>query len=319
MYPSYDMILLRQKFIQEIESKERTVTEVAKLLSVSRRMVHKWIARYRYEGLDGLVPRKSGPKTGEAKNRTSEDTENLVEEIAKRFPFDGPVALQEKLEEDYGISLHQATIYRILKRRKVRYFLGYHHLKKKKKSYVLEIPGQEIQMDVCFPFGYQRDLAIYSLIDDCSRYVFSRAYFFHTQESTMDFMRQAVHALPFLVMAVRTDQGREFGKIFTEFLEKHNMEHRKNPPYTPEHNGKIERYHRTFKEKEACHWYFDSSLQELNYRLFLWTSYYNLKRKHTGLGMNKRTPFQKIYETMIQSSLQAQHRSGNWTLQQNIY
>lgn len=317
MYPAHHMVLLRHKLIQDILIKKKNVTEVAEILSVSRQSVHKWIAKYNYEGLDGLVPKKSGPKSGETHNRTSEEIEQTVEDIAKLHPFDGPIMLKDTLEHEHSIILDQTTIYRILKRRKVRYGLGYHHLKKKKIAYVLGFPGQEVQLDVCFPYGYNRRLVVYSLIDDCSRYIFSRAYTSHTQATSIEFVQQAIRSLPFLIQAVRTDCGREFSAAFTAFLNQNEIDHRKNPPYTPQHNGKIERYHRTFKEREAWFWHFDYSLSTINYRLFLWTSFYNHKRPHTGLGMNRRTPIQKLYQTINQSWLQADLTSVNLMLQQN--
>ena len=84
----------------------------------------------------------------------------------------------------------------------------------------------------------------------------------------------------------------------------------------PQHNGKIERYHRTFKENEAYDWPFHAQINELNYRLSLWLSHYNFHKRHTGLGMNKMTPAQKIIYAFTHESF-LPHENVNLMLQQN--
>ncbi len=124
--------------------------------------------------------------------------------------------------------------------------------------------------------------------------------------------------MPFTIKAIRTDGGSEFGRKFTEYLESLGIEHRKNAPYTPQHNGKIERYHRTFKEKEAFFWSFYASVDELNYRLSLWLHHYNFQMRHGGLGMNRLTPAQKVLHASFQKSLQPHLKNVTGTLQLNI-
>lgn len=310
MYISYETLHMRERTLQKVMNKEIKVNDAAFLLGVSRRSVSKWLWRYKLEGIDGIAPEKPGPKSGETHNRTPQVIEEEVVKIAQEHPFKGPDWISDQL----SVRLNQATVYRILKRKGLRYGPGYQHKRRKKKSYCLDIPGREVQVDVCFPFGYQRDLAVYDAIDDCSRFVGAKVMNHPTQESTIEFLKELISRSPFKISAVRTDQGREFAKAVTEFLASQGIEHRKNPPYTPEHNGKIERYHRTFKEEEANEWPFHASLDELNYRLQLWLKEYNFRKKHTGLGMKKLTPAQKIAYSYICNSFN--DPNGNGSLQQ---
>ena len=90
MYPSYDMILHRERLLKEIQAKKRKVKEVAEILDVKRETVSRWLAKYRFEGLDGICPKKPGPKTGSrAVNRTSESLEDLVCLYGKQHPYKG--------------------------------------------------------------------------------------------------------------------------------------------------------------------------------------------------------------------------------------
>jgi transposase-like protein len=95
---------------------------------------------------------------------------------------------------------------------------------------------------------------VYDAIDYCGRFLLTTVMSAHTQQATIAFLQKMIKRVPFHIEAVRTDQEREVGKEVTAFLVKHEIEQRRNPPYTPQHNGKVERYHRTFKEEEACYW-----------------------------------------------------------------
>lgn len=319
MYPCYEMLLFREKLIKEIQAKKRTGKEVAELLDVKRETVSRWLAKYRLEGLDGICPRKPGPKVGSrAVNRISVGIEDVVCLYGKQNPFKGPQAIADLLEEHEDIHLHKTTVWRILKRKKGRYGLEYKRLKRKRLAYSLGEPGQEVQMDVHFPFGRARAARVFDAIDDCSRLVYGKVYDGHSQKESIAFVNELILAMPFTIQAIRTDCGSEFSKGFTEHLQKLGIEHRKNPPYTPQHNGKIERYHRTFKENEGCFWPFESSLDDLNYRLSLWLQHYNFQKKHSGLHMHRLTPAQKVLHASFYKSMQAHLQSVTGTLQLNI-
>jgi len=318
MYPNYDMLLHREKLIKDIESRKRKVKDVAEILNVERETVSRWRAKYRFEGLDGLCPKKPGPKKGSnAVNRTSEEKERLVCIYGKQHPFEGPQSIADLIEEQENIKFHKTTIWRILKRKNIRYGWNYHKLKKKKQLYCLNEAGEELQMDVCLPFGRARKERVFDAIDDCSRLVYAKVMIDHTQESAIKFVDELILAMPFTIKAVRTDCGTEFGKKLTEHLKNLGIKHRKNAPYTPQHNGKIERYHRTFKEKEACFWHFNATIDELNYRLKLWCNHYNFKMKHGGLDMNRLTPAQKVLYSSFLKPMQPHLKNVTGTLQLN--
>ena len=318
MYPSYDMILHRQKLLEDVLHKKRKVKEVAEILNVKRETVSRWLAKYRFEGLDGICPKKPGPKAGSlAVNRTSEELEDLICVYGKQNVFKGPQAIADMLWDNEKISVHKTTVWRVLKRKGIRYGLHYKKLKKKKQMYCLNEPGEELQLDVHFPFGYAREERVFDAIDDCSRFVFGKVMSELSQDAAIAFVNELILAMPFTIKAIRTDCGREFGKRFTNHLKKLGIKHRKNAPYTPQHNGKIERYHRTFKEHEACFWPFEASVDELNYRLALWLQNYNFKRRHSGLHMNRLTPVQKILYASFYKPFQPHLKNVTGTLQLN--
>lgn len=306
------MTQLKIKLVKEVVEKKRKIKEVAELLEVDRKTVRRWKAIFIHEGEVGLLPKKPGPKGGTAWNKTEDELEELICEVARNHPFKGP----EWIHDQLSISIDQSTVYRILKRKGIRYYYDYKHKRRKKKAYCLSWPGEELQLDTCYPFGYSRKAIVYDIIDDCSRWAFARVMERKTEEATIEFLKELINKAPFTIKAIRTDQGTEFSKKVTKFLKDKGIEHKKNPPYTPQHNGKIERYHRTFKEEEASFWHFNAPLPELNYKLQLWLNFYNNYKKHTGLGMNKITPVQKIAYTLINDSF-VQSENGTLILQEN--
>lgn len=317
MYPTEQLLLMKEKLLKKVLKKEMKIAEVAEILGVTRQSVSKWLAKYRYGGITELVPKKSGPKSGTCWNRTSEEVENRVMEIAREYIFKGPDWISDELFEE-GININQSTIYRILKRKKVRYYTDYKHKRRKKKAYCLDSPGREIQIDCCFPWGYQRKAVVFDAIDDCSRWVFGRVYKNHVAETTIEFLQELIAAAPFEIKAIRTDQGSEFvNRKVRDFLLVRGIQHKVNPPYTPQHNGKIERFHQTFKNDAVLHdWYFEDDLETLNFKFKLYLDFYNNFRRHSGLGMNKLTPTQKIAYAIIHNSFS---QNVNLIPQQNNY
>jgi transposase InsO family protein len=286
---------LKEKMLVEILSKKRKIGEVVDILGVSRQSVSKWLAQYRLLWMGWIIPKKPWPKKNSfVYNKASSHLESLVIEIARRDVFIWPIGIRDILLIETGEILNQSTIYRILKRTQTRYFNGYHGSRKKRKLYVKDIPGRELQVDASFPWGYQKKVVIFTAIDDASRTVYSSIFENHNEVSTMTFLSELISKVPFPIRAIRTDQGREYSRKVQEFLQKNHIEHNKNPAYTPQHNGKVERYHRTMKESCCIFWKWDDDIETYRYSLKLWTDYYNWIKKHYWLWMNGATPKEKL-------------------------
>ena len=288
------MLELKWQLLQDIIDKKRKVKEVCEILNVSRQSISKWKHKYTNDWINGLLWSKPWPKSWETHNKTEEWLESEVIRLAKENPFEWPVWISDEIWDIYEVKIDQSTVYRILKRTNTRYYYWYHWSKKKRNLYVKDIPWRELQLDVSFPYWYQRKLAVYTAIDDASRFVISKIYTNHTEVSTLDFVKEVITRSKYIVRAFRTDQWREFSRKVTEYLNNLWIDHNKNPAYTPQHNWKVERYHRTMKENCCAYWKFKAPIEELNYNLKLWTDYYNSKKRHYGLWMNWLSPERKL-------------------------
>jgi len=292
-------MLLQESKIKGILNKEKTVVSVASELGVSRQTIHKWVSRYIRFGSEGFVVRRK-KRTQKAHNRTSMELELLVVQLALKYWKDGVETLSDRLEEENNITLHSTTIYRILKRNNMRYTENYTTTKKrwKKQLFSHQTPGKELQMDTKYPYGYKQGKVIYTIIDDASRWVFAWSYHTANTENTLDFLQKVIKRFPNTIQKIRTDQGREFIALkVKDFLKNHNIIHRANTPYCPEENGKIERFHRTLNEKAITRGFSPrDNLETMQYKLNLFLHYYNYRKKHRGLGMEGKTPMQKLAE-----------------------
>jgi putative transposase len=128
--------------------------------------------------------------------------------------------------------------------------------------------------------------------------VLARSYDVANGENTLDFLEKVRDRAPFAIQQIRTDQGTEFTARSVEaYLARHGIIHRRNTPYCPEEDGKIERFHRTLNEK-ALRFGFrpGDSLDAMQYKLTLFLHYYNFQKRHRGLGMEGLTPVGKLQE-----------------------
>lgn len=292
-------MLLQEEKLKGIMAKQKTVKSVAEELSVSRQTIHKWLARYRRFGKAGLVTRRKRHHAP-AHNRTPQVIEQLVINTAREYYHDGVETLHDRIEYTHNLSLHPTTIYRILKRTNTRYTEDYTHTKRqwKKQLYAHQTPGQELQMDTKYPYGYKQGKVIYTIIDDATRWVFVWSYETANAVNTVDFLEKVLKRAPFTIQKIRTDQGKEFvANIVKAFMKQQAIEYRNNTPYCPEENGKIERFHRTLNEKGLRYGLSASeSLETMQYRLNLFLHYYNYQKKHRGLGMDGKTPVERLAE-----------------------
>ena len=219
----------------------------ARLLTMHPKALSRLKKRYLEFGESVLIGRKPGPRHGTADNKTPEWIEQLVERIASAELNLGPVGLADKLKDDHGIVMNQTTVWRILKRRNVRYTTEYKRWKKEPQLYCLEEPGYELQMDACYPYGRSRKIVSFDAIDNCSRFVLGRAYpGEETAERVCEFVDELVNRMPFRIQRLRVDN--RYGKKLRAYCETLGIEVITNDPYSPEQNDKIEHFHKHSNE-----------------------------------------------------------------------
>ena len=129
-------------------------------------------------------------------------------------------------------------------------------------------PGQRVQIgvkfvpDICIVGDAKaegRKFYQYTAIDEYSRFRYIEAFEEHSSYSSAVFLEHMLKAFKFHVEYVQTDNGQEFTKrlgtsqkpistLFEASLRQYGIRHKLIKPYTPRHNGKVERSHRKDNE-----------------------------------------------------------------------
>ena len=150
-----ELIAMKKQLLDRLIAHQLNRSQVANLMKMHPNAVSRLKKKYIDLGLDALIPKKPGPKNGDhIYNKTPAWVEDIIVNLAKNRIDLSPILLSEELFDQYGLNINQTTVWRILKRRKIRYTTEYKRwVKEKPKLYCLNTPGLELQLDASFPFG----------------------------------------------------------------------------------------------------------------------------------------------------------------------
>lgn len=186
----------------------------------------------------------------------------LIRDMRRRNPELGMCELWYRLRKR-GYTRHPESLYRVMRRE------GMFPAEKPRKKYVpkpyeqMTRPGERVQIDVkvvpkSCRVGDCPKLYQYTAIDEYSRLRYPGAYEEQSTFSSADFLRRAIAFFKrrgVTVECVQTDNGFEFTNrfsqskrdsctLFERTAQELGVRHKLIRPYTPRHNGKVERSHR---------------------------------------------------------------------------
>ena len=253
-------MLFRQALIKY--SQKYGVTKAAIRYKTNRQYIYRWLKRY--DGtIQSLADKSHRPH--HHPNQHTEDEIKLIKNMRRRNPNVGLVVFWVKLRQR-GYTRSITGLYRFLKK------TGVMAVKLKNPKYIpkeyeqMRFPGQRVQIDVkvvpasCIVGDAKGEKFYqYTAIDEYSRFRYIAAFKEHSSHSSEQFLNQLVKAFKFPILCVQTDNGQEFTKrlgtsqkptetLFEKRLKELNIKHKLIKPYTPRHNGKVERSHRKDNE-----------------------------------------------------------------------
>lgn len=283
------------------------VVEVAAAVGVHRTTVHRWVARYLSEQIAGLADRSHRPVS--CPHQAVEAVEVAVVEMRREHPRWGSRRIRLELLrkplpwQGEGIAVpSERTIDRILLRRGL---LRQRSRKRPRESFKrfqrpgpmqlwgIDIVGGVRLVDTAT--GEVREAKIVTGIDDHSRFcVMARVVERATARAVCLAFAQALarYGVPEEVL---TDNGKQFtdrfsrygpqrGEVlFDKICRKNGIGHRLTQPSSPNQNGKVERFHGTFRPDflDDCEPF--TSLQAAQAAVDAWVGEYNTDRPHQGL------------------------------------
>ena len=238
------------------------VTKAAIRYKTNRQYVYRW--RNRYDGTLQSLADKSHRPHHHPNEHTPEELK-LIADMRKRNANSGLVVFWVKLRQR-GYTRSITGLYRLLCRQ------GQMAVKPPNPKYIpkpyeqMQYPGQRVQIDVKFVpeaciVGEAKGQKFYqyTAIDEYSRFRYLEAFEEHSSYSSAQFLKHLIEKFPFKIECVQTDNGMEFTKqlgnsqkptptLFERTLEQCGIRHKLIAPYTPRHNGKVERSHRKDNE-----------------------------------------------------------------------
>ncbi len=248
------------------------VKRASRKYNKSRSYIYFW--RKRWDGsVESLACRSRRPRSHP--NQHTEAEVKLILDMRRRNPKLGMIELWYRLRQR-GYTRRPESLYRVMRK------LGMFPQKKEEKAYTakpyqqMTYPGQRVQVDVkvvprrCITDPELR-LFQYTAIDEFTRLRFLAAYPEQSTYSSTDFLKKLVKwyaGKGIQVECVQTDNGFEFTNRFSNskrdiptLFEKTAAElgirHKLIRPYTPRHNGKVERSHREDQKRfYSCHAFF---------------------------------------------------------------
>lgn len=241
-------------------AKKYGVTKAAIKYRTNRQYIYRWLRRY--DGTIESLRIKSRRPHHHPRQHTQQELK-LIYDMRKRNNHLGLVVFWVKLKQR-GYSRSITSLYRILRKNNIM------AIKPKNPKYIPKkyeqaiYPGQKVQIDVkhvptsCIVGDAKgQKFYQYTAIDEYSRFRYVEAFKEASTYTSTVFLKNMLASFDFPVKRVQTDNGFEFtnrfGKndrltMFEKTLAQYGIEHQLIKPFTPRHNGKVERSHRKDNE-----------------------------------------------------------------------
>jgi len=283
----------RYKAVLAVIANGRTVGEVASEWGVCRQTMHRWLARYESEGLEGLGNRSCRPV--HCPHQTPPEVEAVLLEMRRAHAYWGARRIAFELARK-GVepAPSESAVYRCLVRAAVIDPISRRRRRETWKRWERGSAMELWQLDVVHGFLLADGTHAKALtgVDDHSRYCVSAKLMARERtQAVCDGFSSALRAYG-VPAQVLTDNGKVFtGRfaqppvevLFDRICRENGVDHILTQPRSPTTTGKIERFHRTLRIEFDTRQVF-SNLKTAQEALDEWVTYYNTQRPHQALG-----------------------------------
>jgi transposase InsO family protein len=311
----------RQLFINAWHEPGSNISRLCRRFNISRKTGHKWIDRFRQEGLPGLNDRSRARLT--QSHQTSEAVVEKILEIKSRHPYWGPVTIGSVLyrtDPNYDWPA-DSTIGAILKRHGL--------VKSRRKRHKVPPQTQPLAHAIApndvwsgdfkgqFVMGNGRTCYPLTMSDNCSRLLIScQGLYGPRLKPAMSVYKRAFqeYGLP---KRIRTDNGFPFAMVtlggltpLSVWLIKLGVLPERIDPGCPQQNGRHERMHRTLKAATAAPPRGNLSAQQRAFNDF--RREFNEQRPHQSLGkgvcpIDRHQPSHRSYPEKLEDIEYSEH------------
>jgi transposase InsO family protein len=235
------------------------VTEVAERFAVARQTVHRWVARYRDSGIEGLADRSHAPKSHPW--RISAEVEAVICDLRGSHRRWGPRRLVFELAKRGHPGLSRSTVYRVLVRHRLLDPVPHRRRRDQYRRWERSVAMELWQLDVTASLFLAdgRECKVITGIDDHSRFcVIATVVLRATARAVCLAFVTAMqeYGIPAEVLS---DNGKQFtgrfGRprpaevLFERICRENGITQRLTKPRSPTTTGKIERLHQTLQQE----------------------------------------------------------------------
>lgn len=281
----------KYEIIREVEQSALGISRTLKQIGIARSTFYNWYDRYLSGGLDALHDKKPCPTS--IWNKVPDDKRKQLIDLALDEPELSPRELALRFTEEQGYFLSESSAYRILKEQNLITSPVWIVIKAADK---FNQPTTAINQLWQTDFTYLKVTGwgwyyLSTIMDDYSRYIVSwRLCSSMTASDVSATLQDALKAAG-LQRKQRPRLLSDNGPCYVSselksWLSEHDMTHTRGKPYHPMTQGKIERWHRTMKDKILLeHYYLPEDLER---QIEKFINHYNTRRYHESL--NNLTP-----------------------------
>ena len=293
----------REAMVRSVVDDGLTKAEAARRFNTTPKTVAKWVSRFRTGGVPGLHDRSSAPHV--SPSQTPLATGDAVEALRRQR------RTQHHIAAELGLS--KATVSRILGRRGLSLMSSLEPADPRPR-YERANPGEIIHIDIKKLGKFSRtghritgdrhgqsstrgigwEFA-HVAVDDHSRVARIDIFPDEKKKSAVAFLTATVayyRHLGVTVDRVMTDNGSCYRSFaFARACKRLRIKHIRTKPYTPQTNGKAERFIQTALREWAYATAFETSDQRRE-ELPRWLHRYNWQRPHASLG--QKAPISRL-------------------------
>lgn len=109
-----DLVQVKYEMLRRVHKDRQSISQAAKAFGFSRPSFYQCQTVFEKEGLAGLLPERRGPQSA---HKLKEEVMHFVDQLRQNEEFNSR-ELAERVEKQFGFSIHPRTIERGLEKRK---------------------------------------------------------------------------------------------------------------------------------------------------------------------------------------------------------